>query len=401
MTVTSASLPPTPAGWRSRAWPGRIFDLGVVVGLLVVGAAIVVSSTHEVPHFGEIRVPLYLAVAIPLAALLLRRRYPLATLGVILAALVAEAFLHSPTLVQPLVLVGVYTVASKVPWRLSVVLTAFSAAVMIAGTAISRGELTFQQVVTSFVPIGAAYVVGIYVGTRTAYVDALHARALQLTRERELLAQTAVAEERVRIARELHDVVAHHLSLITVQAGALQTQLSPDDPAHTLAGSMAQSGREAMDEMRRMLGVLRPGTLEAPGRSPQPGIEQVPALVDQARAAGLDVELFIDANHAPVPAAVDLNAYRIVQEALTNVMRHAGPAHCRVRLHVEHDAVRLRVTDDGRGRTDTQPAAAGHGLAGMRERVALFGGELFAGPVPGGGFAVQATLPLVATGESR
>ena len=127
MTVTSAALPPTPAGWRSRAWPGRIFDLGVVFGLLVVGAAIVLSSTHEVPHLGEIRLPLYVAVAVPLAALLLRRRYPLATLGVILAALVAEAFLHSPTLVQPLVLVGVYTVASRVPWRLSVVLTALSA----------------------------------------------------------------------------------------------------------------------------------------------------------------------------------------------------------------------------------------------------------------------------------
>lgn len=401
MTATATSLPPTPSSWHGRAWPGRLFDLGAVLGLLAVGVAIVASSTHEVPRFGQIRLPLYFAVAVPLAALLLRRRFPLATLGVILAALLVEAFLHSSFLVQPLLLVGVYTVAARLPWRTSLPLTALSLGVLVAGTSISRGQLTFPELISAMIPIGAAYVVGIYVGTRTAYVDALQARAQHLLRERELLAQTAVAEERVRIARELHDVVAHHLSLITVQAAALQTQLSRDDPAHELAGSMARSGRQAMDEMRRMLGLLRPDSAEAPGWSPQPGIDQVPALVDQARAAGLDVELFIDSGDAQVPAGVDLSAYRIVQEALTNVMRHAGPAHCRVHVRVEADAVRVRVTDDGRGSANDQLRAPGHGLAGMRERVALFGGELFAGAVPGGGFAVQARLPLVVAGDSR
>jgi signal transduction histidine kinase len=401
MTATTALLPPTPASWRNRAWPGRLFDLAIVVGLLLVGGVIVASSTHEIPHFGLLRAPWYVAVAVPLAALLLRRHFPLATLGVILAALLAEALLHSPILVQPLVLVGVYTVAVRLPWRVSLPLTAFSVAVFVTGTSISRGQLTFPELITALIPIGAAYVVGIYVGTRTAYVDALQARALQLARERELLAQTAVAEERVRIARELHDVVAHHLSLITVQAAALQTQLSGDDPAHELAGSMARSGRQAMDEMRRMLGLLRPDSAEAPGWSPQPGIDQVPALVDQARATGVDVELFIDSGDARVPAGVDLSAYRIVQEALTNVMRHAGPAHCRVHVRVEAEAVRVRVTDDGRGSANDQLRAPGHGLAGMRERVALFGGELFAGAVPGGGFAVQARLPLVVAGDGR
>jgi signal transduction histidine kinase len=400
MTV-SATPPPPPASWRNRAWPGRLFDLGVVVGLLGVGAAVVVSTTHEIPRFGLVRAPLYLAVAVPLAALLVRRRFPLATLGLVLAALLVEAVLHSPIFVQPLVLVGVYTVATRMPWRASLPLTALTVVVFVTAIAVSHGQLTFAEVVTALIPVGAAYVVGLYVGTRTAYVDALHATAVQLARERELLAQTAVAEERVRIARELHDVVAHQLSLITVQAGALQTQLEPGDPAHRLAESMARSGREAMDEMRRMLGVLRPETAEAPGRSPQPGIEQVPALVDQVRAAGLDVELFIDTDHMSVPAAVDLSAYRIVQEALTNVMRHAGPAHCRVRLSVQADAVSVRITDDGRGDGDSSHGAAGHGLAGMRERVALFGGELFAGPVPGGGFAVQATLPVLGAGEAQ
>ncbi|HWF57813.1 MAG TPA: sensor histidine kinase [Candidatus Dormibacteraeota bacterium] len=401
MTATTAALPPTPATWRTRAWPGRLFDLAIVAGLLLVGGLVVASSTHEIPHLGLVRAPWYLVVAVPLAALLLRRRFPLATLGVILAALLVEALLRSPILVQPLVLVGVYTVAARVPWRLSLPLTAFTVAVFVTGTSVSRGELTFPELITALIPIGAAYVVGIYVGTRTAYVDALQARALQLARERELLAQTAVAEERVRIARELHDVVAHHLSLITVQAAALQTQLSPDHPGHELAGSMARGGRQAMDEMRRMLGLLRPDSAEAPERSPQPGLDEVPALVEQARAAGLDVELFIDAHHPPVPAGVDLSAYRIVQEALTNVMRHAGPARCRVHLRVESDALRLRITDDGRGGAEAQRDTPGHGLAGMRERVALFGGELFAGPVPGGGFAVQATLPLVVAGDER
>ncbi|MGH7721948.1 MAG: sensor histidine kinase [Candidatus Dormibacteria bacterium] len=401
MTATATALPPVLSGWRRRVSSGRLFDLGIVLGLLLVGATIVVSSTHELPRFGVLHAPWYAVVAVSLMALLLRRRFPLATLGVILAALLVEALLRSPILVQPLVLVGVYTVAARVPWRVSLPLTAVSVAVFVTGTSVSRGQLTFPELVTALIPIGAAYVVGIYAGTRTAYVDALQARALQLARERELLAHTAVAEERVRIARELHDVVAHHLSLITVQAGAIQTQLSPDHPAHALAESMAGSGREAMAEMRRMLGLLRTEPGEFPERSPHPGIEQVPALIDQARAAGLDVELLIDGNLPMVPPAVDLSTYRIVQEALTNVLRHAGPAHCRVRLGVEKQAVLLRVTDDGRGGRANHLGGAGHGLAGMRERVALFGGELFAGPVPGGGFAVQATLPLVAGSDVR
>ena len=401
MTV-SATMPPSAATWRNRAWPGRLFDLGIVVGLLVVGA-VVVNTTDGIPRFGLARAPLYLAVAVPLAALLVRRRFPLLTLGVVLVALLVEAVLRSPIFVQPLVLVVVYTVATQMRWRVSLPLSALTVVVFVSAVAVSHGRLTFAEVITALIPVGAAYVVGLYVATRTAYVDALRATAVQLARERELLAQTAVAEERVRIARELHDVVAHHLSLITVQAAALQTRFEPDDPAHQLAASMARGGREAMDEMRRMLGLLRPGTAEEPGRAPQPGIGQVPALVDQARAAGLEVDLFIDSGDhgdAPVPAAVDLSAYRIVQEALTNVLRHAGPAHCRVRLQVRRDAVSVRVTDDGRA-GDSSPGLPGHGLAGMRERVALFDGELVAGPVPGGGFAVQATLPLRGPGVAR
>jgi signal transduction histidine kinase len=150
-----------------------------------------------------------------------------------------------------------------------------------------------------------------------------------------------------------------------------------------------------------MLGLLRLDTADAPGHAPQPGIAEIPALIAQARAAGVDVELVVDdGTRLPIPVGVDLSAFRIVQEAVTNVMRHASTAHCRVRVHVGEDVLELRITDDGPP-SGSAPAGVGHGIAGMRERVAMFGGDLFAGPVPGGGFAVRATLPLSRAGDQR
>ncbi len=379
---------------RFRDWPGRVFDLGVVVALLAVGAAIVLSTTNELPRLSAIRTPWFIAVVIPLASLLVRRRYPLVTMGVIFAALIAEALLHSPIVVQPLVLVAVYTVASRLPWRASLIISLGTFAAYLGAEAFSRGELTFPNAITSLVPMAAAYVVGAYVGTRVAYIDSLQARAVQLDRERELLAQQAVGEERVRIARELHDVVAHHISLITVQAGALQTQVGADSEAHATAEIISRTGRQAMDEMRRMLGVLRLGDGGAAlGHAPQPSVSDIQALVDETRTAGVAVTLHIEGEPRSLPPGIDLSAYRIVQEALTNVLRHAGPARCTVRITYTADALDLRIMDDG-ARANGNPNGAGHGLIGMRERVALFGGELFAGPVAGGGFAVEAKLPL-------
>jgi signal transduction histidine kinase len=395
MTASAAELEAARAGWwRFRDWPGRLFDLGVVLALLAVGVAILLSSTNEIPRLSAIHTPWFIAVVVPLASLLVRRRYPLVTMGVILAALIAEAALRSPIIVQPLVLVAVYTVASRLPWRTSLVISLVTYGAYLAAEGLSRGEATFPLAVTALVPLGAAYVVGAYVGTRVAYVDSLQARAAQLVRERDLLAQQAVAEERVRIARELHDVVAHHLSLITVQAGALQTQLNAGEPAYATAQVIARSGRQAMDEMRRMLGVLRLGDGSvSPGHAPQPGVADIPGLIEQARAAGVETTLRVEGDAQPLPPAIDLSAYRIVQEALTNVLRHAGPVRCTVQLRYGTDALEVRITDDGRIAADAV-AHAGHGLIGMRERVALFGGQLFAGAVPDGGWAVQATLPL-------
>jgi signal transduction histidine kinase len=267
-------------------------------------------------------------------------------------------------------------------------------AILLATSAVAAGALTLHELVTVLVAVGAAYVVGIYAGIRAVHIEALRAHAAHLDRERELLAQRAVAEERVRIARELHDVVGHYLSLITVQAGALQTQLDPADPASRTVQAMARTGRQALDEMRRLLGVLRLGSVEAPGHAPQPVLDELPTLIAQARAAGLPVELCIEGERRPLPAGVDVCAYRIVQEALTNVMRHARPTRCEVLVRYGRATIELRVTDDGGGGSVRAPIAPGHGLIGMRERAALFGGDLDAGPRQGGGFAVRATLRL-------
>jgi signal transduction histidine kinase len=209
-----------------------------------------------------------------------------------------------------------------------------------------------------------------------------------------------VIEERTRIARELHDVVAHRVSLMTVQAGAAKA-VAAQDPEGALRAMSAveEAGRQALDELRHLLGVLRPET-DLDGLGPQPGLADLPRLVEQTRGAGLDVSLATDGVVAGLPARVDLFAYRIVQEALTNVLKHAGPgARTEVRLGSDGRGVVIEVLDDGPGATappgpDADDAGArGHGIVGMRERARLLGGTLDASPRPGGGFSVVAHLP--------
>jgi signal transduction histidine kinase len=229
-----------------------------------------------------------------------------------------------------------------------------------------------------------------YVGRRLR-IRGEHAE--QLEREHAAEARRAVAEERTRIARELHDVVAHRVSLMTVQAGAAKTVAADDPESAALAmHAVEKAGRQALDELRHLLGVLRP---EADGETlgPQPGLADVPQLVDQFRAAGLDASLTIDGEQVDLPARVDLSAYRIVQEALTNALKHAGSsARTEVRLHTDDRGVDIEVLDDSRGVTIL--TGSGHGILGMRERALLLGGRLDVGPRPGGGFQVVAHLPI-------
>jgi signal transduction histidine kinase len=215
------------------------------------------------------------------------------------------------------------------------------------------------------------------------------------TREREQRRRerTAVEEERARIARELHDVVAHTVGAMVAQAQGARRVLDRDpDRAREALAAIERTGRTALGEMRRSLGVLRRADGAAP-LAPQPGLDDLGALIEQARRSGLTVELVTEGEPAPLPTGVDLSAYRIVQEALTNTLKHAGPVRARVAVRYGGRELELEISDDGHART-AAPAAAGHGLVGMRERVALYGGVLHAGHGPGGGFVVRASLPL-------
>jgi signal transduction histidine kinase len=207
---------------------------------------------------------------------------------------------------------------------------------------------------------------------------------------RQRQAEQAAAAERARIARELHDIIAHHLSVVVLHAAGARAS-GGADPA-TLE-EIEHSGRQALNETRRLFGVLRDPD-EQTGRAPQPGISELPALAGRLRAAGLEVSLSIDGDCAALPPGVNVSAYRIVQEALTNALKHAGPARAEVTVGCADGAVTIEVTDDGPGNPVPLAPGGGQGLTGMRERVALFGGDLRAGPRAGGGFAVRARLPI-------
>ena len=252
------------------------------------------------------------------------------------------------------------------------------------------------------VPFVLAWVLGDSMRTRRAYFDHLEERAARLESEREAQSKVAVAAERARIARELHDVVAHNVSVMVVQAdGAAYVMDAAPDQARQALETISSTGRQALAEMRRLLGVLRADdTREGGEYVPQPDVEQIEELVDKVRQTGLTVDFKVEGTPRPLPSGVELTAYRIVQEALTNTRKHGGPdAGASVRLVYFDDGLGLLVEDDGRGVAhelyeDGGADGAGHGMIGMRERVGMVGGTLDAGPRPGGGFRISALLPL-------
>ncbi|MER6996514.1 sensor histidine kinase [Streptomyces sp. NPDC000410] len=266
---------------------------------------------------------------------------------------------------------------------------------------ISGGGKIFFTIVMS-VPFALAWVLGDSLRTRRAYFAQLEERASRLEREREAQSKVAVAAERARIARELHDVVAHNVSVMVVQAdGAAYVLDTAPDQARQALETISSTGRQALAEMRRLLGVLRTGDAPESGEYvPQPDVQQIEDLVEQVRSSGLAVDFKIEGTPRPLPSGVELTAYRIVQEALTNTRKHGGPdVGASVRLVYFDDGLGLLVEDDGRGAShemyeDGGADGKGHGLIGMRERVGMVGGTLDAGPRPGGGFRISALLPL-------
>lgn len=236
------------------------------------------------------------------------------------------------------------------------------------------------------------WVTGFLVSRRTAQARELTERARRLEQEQVAAAERAVAAERQRIARELHDVIAHSVSVMTVQAGAVRRLLRADQEKERQAlETVEATGREALTEMRRLVGLLREqGAM--PEFAPQPGLGTIESLLEGVRAAGLPVELEVEGSPRALAPGVDLAAYRVVQEALTNALKYAGPAHAWIAVHWREDELELEIANDGRG--DGDGTGGGQGLAGMRERVSLYGGEIESGPRDGGGYVVRARLPI-------
>jgi signal transduction histidine kinase len=265
------------------------------------------------------------------------------------------------------------------------------------------------------IAIGAATIITIGVGDSDNWVEVLVAlvpvpgvplllgrvssnRRRRIERDHVLAARDAVAAERTRIARELHDAVAHSMSVMVVQAGAARSVLASDPVSAARAMErVEETGRTGLAEMRRLLAILTAGD-DAPGLAPQPGLAHLDELLGRVRGAGLPVERIVQGEERELPPGIDLTAYRLVQEALTNTLKHAGGAHARVRIHYGDDALELEVDDDGRGPQNADTVAGGHGLVGMRERVAMFEGTLEAGARPGGGYRVRARIPVTTRG---
>ena len=329
----------------------------------------------------------------------LRRLAPRTCLALVLGSGLAYSQLDLPLVaLGPWIVVPVYTVAASGGRRTSVagLLAAEGAlALAVAGTSTRVDTWVVDAAI-----VAVAWFLGDNVRRRQEAASALAERAALLERARDDLARQAVAEERLRIARELHDVVAHAMSVIAVQSGvgAHVIDSQPEEARRALL-AIETTSRSALDEMRRLLGVLREDDGARAGLTPAPGLDDLDGLVAEAAASGLSVDVAVEGRRPDVPQGLDLSAFRIVQEALTNVRRHAGATAARVVVRYSGDEVALEVTDDGRGgpvADGTGTARGGHGIIGMRERAAVFGGTVDAGPRPEGGFRVAARIPVPA-----
>ncbi|GAA2877106.1 sensor histidine kinase [Streptosporangium fragile] len=331
----------------------------------------------------------------------LRRSRPFLALTLVcLAQVTLAATGQSASLLWLAALVLVYSIAAHRGLAVSLGAPALALTAHLASAVPSDRLGDVRTHLLTTVLTVTVWITGRSVRLRRAYQAELRDRDRRMERAREADRRAARAEERSRIARELHDVVAHHVSVMTVQAAAARRVLAADpDRAGEALSAIENLGRTAMAEMRDIVGVLRTDTAPAE-RTPQPGVEEIPALVDQMREAGLHTQLWIEGERGRLSPGVDLAAYRLVQEALTNSLRHAGP-QARAWVTVRHGPGELavQVEDDGRGPEAGDPDAepAGHGLVGIRERVALYGGLLRIGPRPGGGFEVNARFPLKET----
>jgi signal transduction histidine kinase len=380
-------LPPTVIDWL----------VAVVVGLFAVAEELSGRAGAPDPR----HLAWWVAAGIAAAVLVLvRRRAPFAILCAYSAANVA-AFVLMPQTAAAwqfyTQLVLLFTLLSEVrPGSVKVGVG------LVATAAYVASMMTSMTLPLGWGDIAVALVMTAIAAGAGMAVRRHRLLAVQAEERGELLAREAVSEERARIARELHDIVAHSVSVMTMQTGGVRLMLREDqNREREVLATIEETGRGAVNELQRMLGLLRGP--HADGLSPQPGLDRLDELLEQVRGAGLDVTLDVRGDHVPLPAGLDLSAYRIVQEALTNTLKHAGPTDVAVTIAYHPRELRLEVVDrgprdgrpgPGRGRRPGKEPVGGHGLVGMRERVALFRGSLTAGPLRAGGFGVRAALPL-------
>ncbi|MCQ4081000.1 sensor histidine kinase [Streptomyces sp. RB6PN25] len=372
--------------------------------LFAVSALEVMQHT---PFTGRERLLDLLAAFALSLAVALRRRRPERML--LLTVAVGAGQLAADVQISPAdfaMLVIVYTVASTgARWASLLALVGGLCAAPLAQwrwhSSFDTGWTWLIQAVFLTIPFALAWVIGDSLRTRRAYYAQLEERAERLQREREAQSKAAVAAERARIARELHDVVAHNVSVMVVQAdGAAYVLDSSPEQAKQALGTISQTGRLALAEMRRLLGLLRASDDSGGEYVPQPGVDQLGDLIEQVRGAGLPVDFAVDGSPRPLSSGVELTAYRIVQEALTNTRKHGGPcARATVHLTYAESELQMLIEDDGRGSQhelyeDGGADGLGQGLIGMRERITMVGGTLDTGPRPGGGFRISAALPL-------
>jgi signal transduction histidine kinase len=386
--------------------PRVLVDVAIAVLLGVLSLADVASASAEhLPGERPADWFAYALVVIAAISLVWRRRAPIAVLAIVTITVAIYWLREHGAFLSGLGLTAMFAVAAHAEHRVRAwwMLCVSVVVLLGAGSVGLLSDPDGYQYLTAVSVLGfliAAIAAGVVVRNRERIFVDTERRAAQAEADRAAEAEMAVRKERNRIAREMHDVVAHSMSVIAVQAAAGR-EIALTDPARAaeVFARIEIVGRESLNELRRMLGVLRDAGDESATLAPQPSIADIAEAVEQSNASGVVTELVVEGARREMPAGIELAAFRIVQEALTNVRKHAGrAATATVRIAYEPNALAVEVVDDGRGAaTSLSSAGAGHGLIGMRERVEIYGGDLIAAPRPGGGFAVRATLPVAAS----
>jgi signal transduction histidine kinase len=376
---------------RRRRWaasPRTDVALALVLGVVCLQSAF---GDDGLKQPGWAVVGLIELSVLPLAV---RRSWPLAVLAVTLAAAIVGDLWFSGFLL-PGPLIALYTVAAHCERRVAFAAAVATAVALLVPALAGHGVSSPGFAVAMYAAFVVAWTLGDNLRTRRAYLAEVEARSERLERDREERARRAVAAERARIARELHDVISHNVSVMVVQAAAgADVFARHPERARQALGSIESIGREALVELRRLLGVVSPDdAADGAGFSPQPGLARLPELLEQVGAGGLRVDLTVEGRPRDLPAGVDLSAFRIVQEALTNTLKHARASRADVSVRYTDSDLEVEVLDDGVA-GGVGAGGGGRGLVGMRERAALLGGELSAGPRPAGGFGVRARMPL-------